>query len=713
MRHLTIVAALGLALAACGGGGGGTGPDTTDPPPPVETPAQLAELRLSVGTLTPAFDPGVFTYTASVIASVESVTVTASPSQPSSKLALSSSSTSSSSTNADLDAGTASQELAIAEGDNTIEVRVTSDSGATATYTVTLSRNNLPTLQTLAGSSIDLDPIFASETTRYAGAVGFFQRSIVLSASTEAANAITVNGSALASGTDSAPIPLLEGLNELTVRVTDPDGASRDYVVSVTRTTIDGVAVATYMKASNAAVSPSQLFGRAIAVDGDTIAIGAPGEDGGSPGVNGDQLIPSSPSAGAVYVFVRDGETWTQQAYIKASNPETQDQFGWSVTLQGDVLVVGAPREDGALSGVDADQVNGAINAGAAYAFVRNGTTWTQEAYLKPMNTDSGDGFGYSVSYQAPWLAVSAYGEDGAATGLDGDDQDDSATSAGAVHLYRRSDSGQWTYQHYLKPSNTGVGDQFGFSLAMHENTLVVGANWEDSSATGVGGNELLDDHQRSGAAYVFENVGGVWSQSAYLKASNTDAGDEFGCSVAVHRDTIVIGAYCEDSVATGVDGNALDDAASDSGAAYVFERSGSSWEQTAYLKASNTGLKDAFGYSVAILDDAVLVGAAVPTEYGPFAEDGSATGINGVADDNASNSGAAYLFVREAGDWNHRAYLKASNTDFEHRFGTAVALHDDFFLVGAPEENGIASGIDGDQSLQHSSYIGATYLYR
>jgi hypothetical protein len=195
--------------------------------------------------------------------------------------------------------------------------------------------------------------------------------------------------------------------------------------------------------------------------------------------------------------------------------------------------------------------------------------------------------------------------------------------------------------QAYLKASNTGLGDEFGRSVALSGNTLVVGAMSEGSAATGVNGNQADNNAKSSGAVYVFTRTGGVWSQEAYLKASNTDVGDIFGVSVALSGDTLVVGALGEDSAATGVNGNQADNNAFDSGAVYVFTRTGGVWSQEAYLKASNTDPGDRFGVSVALSGDTMAVGAT--------GEDSIATGVNGNQADNSTfNSGAAYVFVAQ-----------------------------------------------------------------
>jgi trimeric autotransporter adhesin len=189
-----------------------------------------------------------------------------------------------------------------------------------------------------------------------------------------------------------------------------------------------------------------------------------------------------------------------------------------------------------------------------------------------------------------------------------------------------------------LKASNTGVDDYFGDSVALSGDTLAVGASGEGSAAQGVGGDQANNTASDSGAVYVFQRSGTTWLQEAYLKASNTGAGDLFGTSVALSGDTLAVGAFREDSGARGVGGDQDDNSASDSGAVYVFRRSGTVWQQEAYIKASNTGADDYFGYSVALSGDTLAVGA-------PY-EDSAAQGVGGDQTDNtASDSGAVYIF--------------------------------------------------------------------
>jgi hypothetical protein len=390
-----------------------------------------------------------------------------------------------------------------------------------------------------------------------------------------------------------------------------------------------------YIKASN--TGTADLFGFSVALSGDTLAVGATGEDSNATGVNGNQVDNSATNSGAVYVFRRSGSTWAQEAYLKASNTGVGDVFGDSVALDGDTLAVGAYYEASSAIGVNGNQAdNSAQYSGAVYVFRRSGASWAQEAYLKASNTRAGDVFGDSVAVDGDTLAVGAYLEDSNATGVNGNQADNSATNSGAVYVFRRSGS-IWTQEAYLKASNTDAGDQFGFSVALSGDTLAMGTRFEASNATGVNGNQVDDSADDSGAVYVFRRFGSTWAQEAYLKASNTGVSDHFGISVALDGDTLAVGAYLEDSDATGVSGNQADNSATNSGAVYVFRRSDPTWTQEVYLKASNSDSYDQFGSSVALSGDTLAVGT--------YREASNATGVNGnQADNSAPASGAVYV---------------------------------------------------------------------
>ncbi len=458
-----------------------------------------------------------------------------------------------------------------------------------------------------------------------------------------------------------------------------------------------------YLKAAN--TGAGDWFGTNIALDGDTLVVGARFEDSAATGINGNQADNSAPDSGAAYVFTRTGGIWSQQAYLKASNTDARDQFGSWVAVDGDTLVVGARFEDSAATGINGNQGdNSATDSGAAYVFTRTDGVWSQQAYLKASNTEAGDWFGATVALAGDTLVVGARFEDSAATGINGNQADNSAPDSGAAYVFTRT-GGIWSQQAYLKASNTEARDEFGFWVDLANNTVVAGARFEDSAATGINGNQADNSAPDSGAAYVFTRTGGVWSQQAYLKASTTGADDRFGHHVAVDGDTLVVGAPSEDSAATGINGNQADNSAPDSGAAYVFTRTGGIWSQQAYLKASTTGADDRFGHHVALAGDTVLVTA--------YLEDGSATGINGnQADNSAPDSGAAYVFTRTDGVWSQQAYLKASNTGAGDWFAIP-AVDGDTLVVGAIQENSTATGINGNQADNSVPDSGAVYVFQ
>jgi hypothetical protein len=461
-----------------------------------------------------------------------------------------------------------------------------------------------------------------------------------------------------------------------------------------------------YIKSSNP--DSFDQFGLSVAISSDTMVVGAFGEKSKATGINGDQNDNSLVKAGAAYVFVREGGIWSQQAYLKASNTDIDDHFGYSVAIDGDTIVVGAYAEDSSATGINGDEGNQGdgigFDAGAAYVFVRNGTVWSQQTYLKASNTGADDRFGYSVAVSADTIVVGAYKEDSDTLGINGDQTNDSSNDAGAVYVFTRNGT-EWRQQAYLKASNTDDQDWFGHSVDISGDSVVVGARFEDSSATGVNGEQDDNTKFNSGATYIFARSSDQWSQQAYLKASHGQGGDEFGHSVAISGDSVAVGAISEGSSATGINGDQEDNAAYSSGAVYVFFRNDTSWHQQAYIKASNTNHDDEFGWSVDLSGDRLAVGA--------ISEASNATGIDGDQLNNlASFAGAAYAFIRNGSTWSQQAYLKASNTEQGDGFGWSVSISRNSVAIGAAGEDSGASGINGDQTDNSKGVVGAVYVF-
>lgn len=295
-----------------------------------------------------------------------------------------------------------------------------------------------------------------------------------------------------------------------------------------------------YFKATNPGANDQFGYSVALSADGSTMAVGAYLEDSAAQGIDGDQDSNGAADSGAVYLYVKEGGTWTRQAYIKASNAGAGDNFGWAVALSasGDVLAVGALREDGGSTGVDGDASSNALaDSGAVYVFRRTSGAWHQEAYIKASNTGAGDNFGTSVALSADGsiLATGAFREDGGLPASDAAAQNDnSARDAGAAYVFVREVNG-WRQHAYVKAHQPHAGDFFGVvALSAGGDTLAVGALGEDSDATGIDGDPNNRRAPDAGAAYVFDRAGVAWTQAAYVKASNTGAGDNFGISISL-----------------------------------------------------------------------------------------------------------------------------------------------------------------------------------
>ncbi len=450
-----------------------------------------------------------------------------------------------------------------------------------------------------------------------------------------------------------------------------------------------------YFKASRTAAgagAPGYQLGTSVALsaDGQTLAVGAPVE---------------SANTGAVYVFSLQAGMWAEEARLTATNPLDVTGFGQHVALSedGNTLAVGAPN----------DHTQG-FKAGSVSVFTRTEGHWSPATPITALSTEAGDQFGSSIALSADGhtLAVGASAEDSAAGGLQGDQNNNGAPDAGAAYVFTRSGN-SWSQQVYLKASHAEAGDQFGTQVALSGDgqTLAVSAPFESSSAWGVGGNPVDNSASESGAVYVFTENSGRWEQQAYLKGSNTDAGDQFGTSLSLssNGDTLAVSAQYEASNAVGIDGDEADNSTPGAGAVYVFGRSASTWSQDAYLKAANTEGEDFFGISTSLTADGnhLAVGA--------YHESSDATGANGDLSSNlASDAGAVYVFTRATNGWSQKTYLKASNTGSNDAFGQAVSFSADggTLAVGAPGESSNATGIQGDQTNDSTPGAGAVYLY-
>ena len=357
-------------------------------------------------------------------------------------------------------------------------------------------------------------------------------------------------------------------------------------------------------------------FGNAVAINGNTMVVGA----------RFDSTTASQ--AGAAYVYVLNNGTWTQQAVLLANDGAAADKFGYSVAISEDTIVVGAYQDDTTFT-----------NSGSAYVFVRNGATWSFQQKLTANDGTADDEFGNAVEITGEVIAIGSHFADIPGT-----------SSAGSVYLYRRTGT-VWSQTQKLG-STAGpfgvFGNYFGESIAVSGSKIAIGASGDNTPETA------------AGAVYVFAEIGGgTYALQQKLTISNGTNGDIFGCSVAMEGNTLVAGAR-EDAPFAGQTAR---------GSAYIFEFNGATWVSQGQLLASDGAAFDRFGWSVAVSNNTIAVGAR---------EDDTTVG---------ADAGSAYVFARNGATWTQTQKLAPNDTFNGDRFGSGVALSFGHLVVGAAEK--------------------------
>ena len=313
----------------------------------------------------------------------------------------------------------------------------------------------------------------------------------------------------------------------------------------------------------NSTAKTGDHFGNSLDISGDTLVIGAHWMDDGD-----------LSNSGAAYVvrsfYDETTETWTMEEQVElTSDSVAQAEFGYAVAISGDVVVVGARK----------DSEKG-LYSGSVYVFINNGSTWIRKAKLYAGDALGGEKFGSSVAIDGDTIVVGAiYGGEG-----------DLQTGSVYVFEYNHNDL-VWEQKTELFGDDIEVGDKFGYSVAIEDDTIIVGAPRHDDSETD------------SGAAYVFRRDAGTWIQDPNFTGSGLFEKAYFGHSVALSGNTAVVGAYRND---LDVDSNLLVDA----GSAYVFRFDGSIWPEEEKLIPADAVGGEEFGWAVAISGDTVVVGA-------------------------------------------------------------------------------------------------------
>jgi len=295
-------------------------------------------------------------------------------------------------------------------------------------------------------------------------------------------------------------------------------------------------------------------------------------------------------ASGSAFVFLRSGSTWAQQAKLTASDAAADDYFGYNVAISGDgnYALVGAIGESS--------------SAGAAYVFLRTGTTWAQQAKLTASDAAASDSFGWdvSISDDGTYALIGAY------------QNDDDGNASGSAYVFLRTGT-SWAQQTKITADDAAATDYFGAAVDLNSDATyaVVGA-YSDSLVVGAATYGL------AGSAYIFTRSGTTWTQQAKVRPDDLAAGDRFGIDVSINNagSLIVAGSERADSGGAG-----------DTGAAYIFERDGTSWSQAAKLLASDAQASDKFGKKVEISDTGQFAFAGAADEDGGAGNPGAATG--------------------------------------------------------------------------------------
>ncbi|MET0091481.1 MAG: hypothetical protein ABW068_15940 [Candidatus Thiodiazotropha sp.] len=382
-------------------------------------------------------------------------------------------------------------------------------------------------------------------------------------------------------------------------------------------------------------------YGHAMAMSGEgaVMAMGYGADDVAARGVDGIPVEPYDYSmgqnSGAVFVFTRQGDGWSTESFIKSSSPHAGDLFGMSVALSrdGTMLAVGAPFEDARVSGESDTSME---DTEAVYLFTRTVAGWIESGYITIGNNEQGGeqfGLFVSLSSMGDRLAV---------------------RSQEKVYLYHDVGSEwrleeAWDGAQFVNDTNAKTGM---FALSGDGMTFALTASSDSSIPPETGS---------LGLVYIYMFNGVEWVGQGRVMASNADVDDYFGGAVSLSDDgnILAVGANREDSSALGVNGDGTDNSAESSGAAYLFERQGSEWRQTAYLKASNAQQGDSFGARLVLSGDGRSLVVTAP------GEDSLASGINGLQTDDRAEAppGAAYRFLRDEAGWHQEAYIKAPHT--------------------------------------------------
>jgi|GEM_PF-1759940 len=498
-----------------------------------------------------------------------------------------------------------------------------------------------PLLRDLQVTGGVLEPAFDPNIIEYRLRIPLLVPQISIIAQSDADAALSIDNTAASLNTAWTSPILASGPITLPFVLRASTGARTDYRITIEQADSEP----TYFKSSSC--QRGGWFGEYFAAHGDTLVVGAPLE-----------TVGQADSAGAVYVFVREGNAWREQARLISPEPITNASFGMGVDIWEDRLAIGAPG--GVFSVLGMGNRNGEV-----HVFKRTGGTWRLEQTVPSGRTDpAGDAFGFRVSLRDDDLVTSAPFDD------------DGGSYSGAIYTHHY-DGSSWQLLQRIKQPNPVGQSHFGVVVVRDSETLVIGAT-----------QETVDSNTRAGAAYVYKRSADGWSFVQRLLAPVVRPLAQFGYSAATLGDTLVVSAPH----------NPAELSSNRSGEVHVFRRIGDQYKHENVLEGPAPNVGDYFGNGVSMNESWLAVGAA---------RDAPAP----TTSDQKIGQGKVYLFGRSEQRFVRARELRAANADAEDHFGDTVALTDDYIAIGVREEDGGSCGIDGDASDNSESDSGAVFV--
>lgn len=484
---------------------------------------------------------------------------------------------------------------------------------------------NTARLSGLLVSSGVLSPDFDGDTLSYTLKLPITTSSVIFIATAEHAPLakIRINDLPVSSGEESYPVIITPGANSISIVVTAADNnTTTTYTINTLQTIDEFAQLITGSDTGN-----SDWFGASVACDGTTLVVGAPR----------NRVVPLE-QRGAVYVFTKVNNEWVQEAKLTASDGANNDRFGWSVTLSGNTIAVGAPyRNEGAET-----------RSGAVYIFIKSGATWSQQGNpIKAPDPCTDHYFGFGVALYGNTLAVGEPNSDNLACTSAG------AGYVGSVKIYTRSGT-TWTYRTTIYASDMAGNSYFGEIVVLEAGTLAISAKGRSSNR---------------GAVYIFNGADASWSQMKIVTPSTTASGNNFGSAISLSGTRLLVGAKNEDY-----------DGLINSGAVYLFSGSGSSWSEAGKIGSSNPVTNQRFGTSVAIYENVIAIGApgptgsVIPEELPPYQD------------------GIIEVYVKNLFVW-EKVSDQISPEESQISFGRSIAVTDTEIIVGADNYDQDASG--------------------